>query len=305
MSIIHETSNSKYVSHIFKLDTPNTSYVLCVVDEEGFVGHLYYGSKINDCHLENLIRINEMPFVPSHNNRDRGSFLDSFPMEYSTNGIGDYRESCLSIETEGGFEAVGLTYLSYDIVEGKNKILGLPATFGKKEDVNSLILHCIDKATGLNIDLIYSAFDDVDVITRSVKIINKSSENIYLTKVFSTCLDMDNKDFNVTSLNGSWARERHKETVPVGHNRLSIESFRGETSHQDHPFMMLSTPNTTDETGEVYAMNFVYSGNFKATVMNNQFDQIRMVMGIHPDNFKWKLLPDESFESPEVVMLFI
>lgn len=31
---------------IFKLDTANTSYMIGIVDEEQFVGHIYYGAKI-------------------------------------------------------------------------------------------------------------------------------------------------------------------------------------------------------------------------------------------------------------------
>lgn len=304
MAINHYENVSKKVSNIFKLDTPNTSYVIGIVDEEAFVGHIYYGAILNDFHLENLIRVHENPSVPTENNRDRGAFLDSFPMEYSTGGIGDYRESCITIETGGGFTALSLNYVSYEIVSGKNKIKDLPTTFGDKQDVDTLILHCQDKVTGLKIDLIYGVFTDEDVITRSVKITNEGNEAIYLTKVYSACLDMDNKDYYATTLNGSWARERHKESIPVSHNRLSVDSIRGESSHQDHPFLMLSTPNTTDETGEVYAMNFVYSGNFKGVVMSNQFDQVRMTMGINPENFKWKLEANDSFESPEVVIVY-
>lgn len=304
MAIFHYDNISNKVSHLFKLDTPKTSYVIGIVDEDAFVGHIYYGEKLSDYHVENILRINENPGVPTENNRDRGMFLDSFPMEYSTSGIGDYRESCISIETKGGFSALSLYYDSHEIIKGKNKIKDLPTSFGKENEVDTLILHCVDKESNVKIDLIYGVFADEDVITRSVKVTNAGNEDIYLTKVYSACIDMDNKDFAATTLNGAWARERHKESVLVGHNRLSVESIKGESSHQDHPFLMLSTPNTTDETGEVYAMNFVYSGNFKAVVMSNQFDQIRMTMGIHPDNFKWKLSPLDSFESPEVVMVY-
>ena len=68
--------------------------------------------------------------------------------------------------------------------------------------------------------------------------------------------------------------------------------------------MALCTKGTNQEQGEVYAMHFVYSGNFKVSVQNNQFDQVRMVMGIHPDDFKWKLEPGEEFQAPEVVMVY-
>ena len=33
-------------NRLFQLDTDNTSYVIGIVDEENFVGHVYYGSRI-------------------------------------------------------------------------------------------------------------------------------------------------------------------------------------------------------------------------------------------------------------------
>ena len=51
-------------------------------------------------------------------------------------------------------------------------------------------------------------------------------------------------------------------------------------------------------------MNFVYSGNFRAQAEVTQFDQVRMTMGIHPENFCWKLECGESFQAPEVVMVY-
>ena len=82
---------------------------------------------------------------------------------------------------------------------------------------------------------------------------------------------------------GSWARERHIQRMPLGYGRQNISSFRGESSHQEHPFMALVTPETTQDTGEVYAMNFVYSGNFIAQAEKSQFDSVRMSMGINPE----------------------
>ena len=76
---------------IFKLDTPNTSYIIGIVDKENFVGHVYYGKKLKDHNVGYLMGTEEAPFVPSKNNRDRVSFLDSFPMEYPCSGLGDYR----------------------------------------------------------------------------------------------------------------------------------------------------------------------------------------------------------------------
>ena len=84
-------------NRVFKLDTEHTSYVMAVVDNEGFLGHVYYGAKISDTDVAYLLRTDENPMVPSKNNRDRSSFLDTFPMEYPGNGVGDYRESVIAV----------------------------------------------------------------------------------------------------------------------------------------------------------------------------------------------------------------
>lgn len=234
---------------IFKLDTPNSSYVIGIVDEENFVGHIYYGRKLRDYQLGYLLRTEENPFVPSKNNRDRTSFLDSFPMEYPGNGTGDYRRSSIAVKTPGGHTAVSLHYVSHRIYPGKPALEGLPATFGSGENCETLELLCEDKVLGLQVILLYTAFGDVDVITRSVKVVNQG-EMLYLTKVLSVNLDMDNKDFDLLTLHGSWARERMMQWRKVGKGFCGLESVRGETSHQDHPFLALKAGDATQTNGE-------------------------------------------------------
>lgn len=289
---------------VFKLDTPNTSYMIGIVDEENFVGHIYYGKRLKDAEASYLMRTQEPPFVPSVNNRERCSFYDCFPFEYPTGGVGDYRESCLGIKTAAGHSGTMLSYVSHEIFDGKPKLEGLPATFAEDEDCMTLKLVCVDWYAGLQAELLYTAFNDTDVITRSVKITNIGQEHFYLTKVYSACIDMDYKNFDMISLHGSWARERHIQRKALGYGIQNVSSFRGESSHQDHPFLALVDQNTTQEHGEVYAMNFVYSGNFRAQAEVTQFDSVRMSMGIHPENFCWKLEPGESFQAPEVVMVY-
>lgn len=36
--------------------------------------------------------LDESPFTPATNNRDKASFMDSLPFEYPCFGIGDYRD---------------------------------------------------------------------------------------------------------------------------------------------------------------------------------------------------------------------
>lgn len=288
---------------IFKLDTPASSYVIGIVDKENFVGHVYYGKKLRDANIAYLLRTGEGPFVPSENNRERVSFYDTFPMEYAGNGLGDYRRSSISVRTAGGHTAVSLFYVSHKIYAGKPGLAGLPATFGDENACETLELLCEDPVLGLKVTLLYTAFSDVDVITRSVRIEN-NGEMLYLTKALSFSMDMDNRDFTLLTMHGSWARERMLEHRKVKKGFMGVESVRGESSHQEHPFMALAAGNADQSQGEVYGMHFVYSGNFIGQVELGQFDTVRVGMGIHPENFCWKLEKGESFQTPEVVLVY-
>ena len=299
MSIRYDEAN-----RIFELDTRNTSYRIGIVDEERFVGHIYYGQKIRPQKCDQFLRTCEAPFVPSKNNRERCSFMDTFPTEYSGNGIGDYRESCIAVKTANGSRTVDLKFVDYDIVNGKPGISGLPASFVGEEEVQTLVVHMMDGGCGIDVDLIYSVFEDEDVITRSVSVKNAGDRDIRLTKVYSACIDMDDEDFEMLTLHGSWARERQIERRPIAYGKQSVSSLRGESSHQDHPFMAWMTKGTDQTTGDVYGMHFVYSGNFIAQIEKSQFDSIRAVMGIHSEGFEWWLTPGETFTAPEVVLTY-
>ncbi len=289
--------------HIFKLDTPNTSYVFGLTDES-YPGQIYYGRKIEDTDLGYLLREDERPQPPSVLRREKAGYFDFYPMEYPTGGIGDARESCIGIRTMDGQEGLELRYGSHQIYAGKKPLEGLPATWDENQSCSTLEMVLEDEVTGLRVILSYTAFEDVDVITRSVRVENAGDRSIYLTKVLSACLHVEQEHLEVLTLPGSWSRERQIQRQKLGYGSIVTESIRGISSHQDHPFMALVTENCTQTTGDVYAMNFVYSGNFLAKAMRDQFDQIRMVMGIHPDRFCWKLEPGETFWAPEVVMVY-
>ncbi len=291
-------------NRVFKLDTAHTSYCIGIVDDENFVGHVYYGRRLADDDLAYLMRTQEPPFVPSENDRDRLAFLDSFPMEYTGNDLGDHREGTLEVRTLSGHTAVSLSYVSHRICDGKAKLAELPATFAEDDACMTLELVCEDRLLRLQVILSYSIFADSDAVARSVRIVNCGEEPIYLTRVLSACIDMDNDDYEMITLHGAWARERAIQTRPVMRGKQGISSTRGESGHQENPFMAWKAKDANQESGDVYAMNFVYSGNFLAQIEENQFGSLRAVMGIHPHDFCWKLEPGESFQAPEVICVY-
>ena len=288
---------------IFRLDTEKSTYVMGL-SPEGFLGHIYYGDRLFMEADNYLLRMEEPPYTPSVNKREKSAFLDFFPMEYPTGGIGDYRESCLNIRNAAGNMGCELHYAGHEIYKGKRGLKGLPASFSTEDEAETLEITLKDADLDLEVVLFYTAFEKENAITRSVRVQNQGKEDLRIEKILSACLDMDNENFSMLSLHGTWARERHIQTGELHYGKQVISSARGESSHQEHPFIALVTNGTEQENGKVYAMHFVYSGNFMAETELCQFDNLRMTMGINPEEFSWLLTPGEEFQAPEVVMVY-
>jgi len=290
---------------VFKLDTPSSSYMLKVADKDGFVLHLYYGRKLSSFETDDLARIGQPPFLPSLNERERASFMDCAPFEFPTHGLGDYREDAFRVLNKNGNTATSFQFKDYRIYNGKPSLKGLPATFGNESECETLEITGTDTANGLEITLLYSVFDDVDAIARSVRVKNTGKfDSIMLTKVLSLCTEFYGDEYDVLTLHGSWARERVMDRKHLGFGKLSVSSKRGESSHQEHPFLALMERKADEDNGEVYGFNFVYSGNFTAVAERSQFDTVRVLMGINPEDFSWQLKSGEEFTAPEVISVY-
>lgn len=288
------TYNEK--KRIFKLDTPNTSYIFGIGDEFGHLVHIHYGKSV--------AATDSIAKMPSVDNKNKVWYFDGTKMEYPTGDIGDFREHCIEIKNEKGQHALECGYVSHKIYSGKPRLEGLPATFSDEDGCTTLEVVMRDAIAGVEVTLIYSAFEKLDVITRSLAVKNICGGKIKVTKILSSCLDVDNNNYEMLTLHGSWGRERNIQRKKIGYGRQGIYSERGVSGHQDHPFIALVEPGTNQTMGEVYAMNFVYSGNFEAQCEVTQHDMVRLVMGINPYQFEWTLDKGEIFTAPEVVMVY-
>ncbi len=288
---------------MFTLNAKDTSYVLGVLDD-GYIIHGYFGKKIPDDDLTYLLRLTENPWTLKTNLRDKGTFMDATAFEYPCHGTGDYREPCLMVMDNDGMTTCDIRYVSHKIYKGKPALEGLPATFAKEDEAETLELNCIDKHTGLEVVLVYTAFENLNVITRSVRLKNSGNAPLNVKRVLSACVDFDNDGYDLITLNGSWARERVLERSKLHHGKQGIDSVKGESSHQNNPFMALVSHNADEDMGEAYGFNFVYSGNFFAQAEVTQHKCTRAVMGINHFDFNWLLESGETFTAPEVVMVY-
>ena len=287
----------------FRLDTADSTYCMTVA-QKGYLAHSYYGPKIGEDNISYLTRQMEYPFADSPVFREKLSLLDFLPQEYPTDGVGDFRKSALAITNTSGNNAVELKYKDYKIIEGAPALNELPCVFDETDKAQTLIITLADNTLGVEVELYYTVFDDTDTIVRFAKITNKANEPVFIKKAMSLAFDMDNDNYDTITLNGSWARERHIDRHPIHMGVQEACSVRGETSHQEHPFIAILEHNADWNKGSVYGVNFIYSGNFSALIQRNQFDSLRVMLGINPENFTWKLEPGATFETPQAVLTF-
>lgn len=289
---------------IFHLQTNHTSYMFQIV-KEGYLSHLYWGSRVRKGRIPRGLRYIDRGFSGNPNKEDRAFSLDTLPQEYPAYGNTDFRNPAIHIETEDGARITDLRYIEYEIKRGKPKLEGLPATYIEEpEEADTLYVYLKDELTQLTVTLQYSVFNDINVITRAVHYKNDGDADLKLQKVASANVDFRDAEFEMINLPGAHVRERDIERLPLRRGMQSVESRRGSSSHHQNPFIALVRPETTERQGEVYGFSFIYSGNFKAEVEVDQTNQARVTIGMNDFDFEWLLEQGQSFQTPEVAMVY-
>lgn len=295
---------------IFKLDTTNSSYVIQIYNE-GYLLHLYYGGKIPDNNVAQLKHRGMFASFCPNNQKvmenmgsDQIFSPDLAPMELSCNGTGDFRISALQIKNHNGDASTDIRYIGHKIYKGKPELAGLPATYASEDEAETLEIYTEDKTTGAFVTLIYTVFEAFSAMTRSLIVENKSDFSFDIERAYSCCVDFPEMDYKMTHLYGQWFKERTEANRKLEHGIQSIQSKRGSSSHNHNPFVALSRLDATEDFGEAYGFNFVYSGNFDMKIEVDQRCASRFIGGINPSDFSWKLEPGESFTAPEMVMVY-
>lgn len=297
MSIQVNASN-----RLFHLQTKHTSYVFHVI-EDGSLGQLYYGPKIpfKDDYA-NLNTREEHDCTNTRTDEDVEFQAELLKQEYAGLGKGDYRYPAFQITYPNGSRTSEFQYRDYELKDGKERLTGLPSTFA--DDSNDSQTLTVKLADGdLELQLHYTIFADEDVIVRSTTFVNHG-KTVFLNRALSAQLDLPDADYDFIQFAGSWSRERHLHRSHLRPGTQSISSLRTASSHQENPFFMLARPHTDNNQGAVFGFNFVYSGNFLDSVEVDQFDTTRVLIGINPDEFGWKLNSGDSFQTPEVIFSY-
>ena len=289
---------------IFHLNGPNSSYVMAITPQ-GYLAHLYWGKRL--AASPTLLRVLPLMSRPFSVTRERDSSwsLDLLPQEYPGLGHGDLRAPAYQVLLDDGTMVLDPKYQTHRVMAGKPTLNQLPhIRVESSEMAESLEIELEDSYSQLHITLLYTVFTHLDVVVRSVRFVNHSGHSMRILRALSATVDFLEHPWDIISLPGAWGRERVIQRSPLGQGMISAESRCGISSHQANPFWAMLSPDTTEETGEVFAFNLVYSGNFLVFSEMDQYHQVRSGIGINPLDFSWLLEPHETFQTPEAVLVY-
>ena len=289
---------------LFQLITDNTEYQM-KADKYGVLKHLWYGEKTG-CDMEYLQSYPDVGFSGNiyDAGNDRTYSLDTLPLEYACDGVGDYRVTGAAAVHSDGSCALDLRYKSYRISKGKYSIKGLPAVYADVSESETLEIVLKDKYSDIEVTLRYGVLPKLDIITRCASVANNTNEPVILTKAASLCLDIPHGEWEWVHFHGRHAMERLTERMPLCHGIQESSSTRGTSSHHQNPTVLLCSPDCTETSGSCIGAALMYSGSFQTKIQLDQMEQVRLVMGINPELFRWELKPSEVFDTPEVIMSY-
>lgn len=290
----------------FHLYNDHVSYVFRVMENEQ-LEHLYYGRRISEEQSYDLYHEEGMRSQMSICIPEPGLLSMQYTkQEYPSYGTGDYRSPAMTILQENGSRVTEFKYASYEISDGKPSLLPLPAVYTESgAEAQTLSVRLSDEVIGTDIILLYTIYRDYPVITRSVRFEHHGVSPVVLERAMSLSVEWPDMDYTMITLSGGWARERYVKERELEMGIQSVQGLSGTCSSAEHnPFLALARPGCTEEHGEVYGFNLLYSGNFLAQTEVSTFDMTRVMMGINPENFSWELKAGENFQTPEAVMVY-
>lgn len=290
---------------MFHLHNEKVSYVINILPN-GHLGHAYFGKNLGKITSEDIL------YMTSTENKSAGTvkFSPEIPdftlydqyQEIPVYGTSDFKEGILQVTDADGPLYLDLQYVSHALTNQKVRNLAKPAAFAEDGNVESITFFLEDRANQLRLEVTYSLIEKLGTVIRGQKLINIGNKNRWITRFLSGALDMKNKEFEFIHLSGAWLKERHIKKHNLVQGTVSVGSLKGASGHQHNPFVALAKKGISNQKGEIYATNLIYSGNFLAQTEVDEWNNVRLMLGIHPDYFSWELKQNASFETPEMLL---
>ena len=274
------------------------TYGMRVLDDDT-LGHLYLGPALHGgrsyAHLG-------APDFAGFTNR----IGTPVALECPVGGSGDFRVPAVAVAFPAdGSGVLHLRYVEHRVMAGKPPLPGLPSTYVEAGDeAETVIVTLRDEPSGLIVEVATTIFRDHRALARSLRLRNEGAAPIDLLGAASWSLDLPDAAWQLTTLSGTWARERHVVARPLVPGRQGVGSTRGASGHEHNPFLLLRRADTTEAHGEAIGLSLVYSGNFRAEVEVEPSGTARARVGLDAEGFGWRLEPGAEFVTPEAVLVY-
>ena len=103
-------------------------------------------------------------------------------------------------------------------------------------------------------------------------------------------VDLPDQNFHLYTLDGEWIREANLHCRPVEYGMVTNAANTGASSNRHNPAFMLAAAAATEEHGNVYGFNLVYSGNHASYIEKSRRDIVRSLRGSIPtvSSSRWR-----------------
>jgi len=263
---------------IWLLTTRESSYAMGV-GANGTLEHLYWGAP--------LWRADDLPAASTA--RDISSF-DPHQMleneEYPGWGGPRYYEPALKIARPDGNRDLVLAYVSH------------------KTQGDDLDIALKDIRDDIDVTLHYRVYPEYGILARSSTIRNRTNRPLTVESAQSATWNLPpGAGYQLSYLTGRWAAETQLNREPVHEGMKVLESRKGHTSHNINPWFALSLGDAqgdaAEENGRVWFGALAWSGNWRITVEQTPYRQVRVTGGLNTFDFAYPLKPGESLDTPQ------
>jgi alpha-galactosidase len=255
------------------LKTVTSSYVIGV-NERNELQTLYWGGPI----------AREADFGPAHSTPDRSSFDPSATRtreEYPAWGGTRFVEPALKVTRADGDRDLVLKYRD-------QRLSG-----------DSLEINLRDINDEIYVTLHYQVFPALGMIEKHSTIRNGTASKIAVESAQSGTWSLPpGEGYRLTYVSGRWAAEDQLTHEPIDTGMKILESRRGNTSHNNNPWFMIDDSHASEEHGRVWFGALGWSGNWRMTVEQTPYAQVRVTGGFNTFDFGYELKAGESLETP-------
>ncbi|MDU2421057.1 MAG: glycoside hydrolase family 36 N-terminal domain-containing protein [Bifidobacterium scardovii] len=109
--------------------------------------------------------------APTTKDTDDAYSLEDVHLEYPAAGSGDLNPAALTITDHRGSHVARLLYAGHRVIDGKPDLGDMPSTYVEHPgEAKTLEITLADERLGLSVQLLYTIYAALPVITRSVKV---------------------------------------------------------------------------------------------------------------------------------------